>query len=307
MLRRTIGEDIELITEPASDLGHVKADEGQLEQVILNLAVNARDAMPEGGKLIIRTENTVVTEAETMQYSYAFTPGRYVLMTVTDTGVGMDAGIKGRIFEPFFTTKERGKGTGLGLSTVFGVVKQSNGYIEVHSEVDRGATFRVYLPLVEEPVAVQRPSAPVQPCEGGLTILLAEDETKLRVLTKSMLERLGFTVLEAGNGKEACELARRHVGAIDLLLTDVVMPGMNGCQLAEALGPEFPEMKILYTSGYTGQGLGQEIIPAGSHFLRKPFSRESLGVKIQEVLETESAEVNLVDSVAVEKSEEVAL
>ena len=287
MLRRLIGEDIELSTDLNQELGHVRADQGQLEQVILNVAVNARDAMPDGGKFSITTQDLVMAEAQTKRYSYPFRPGRYVLLTVSDNGMGMDLGTQARIFEPFFTTKEKGKGTGLGLATVYGIVKQSEGYIEVHSEVGVGTTFKIYLPIVEaliEPDSTQ--PALISSLQGNETILLAEDDDILRILARNMLVRFGYTVLEASNGAEACELARKRTGRIDLLLTDVVMPGMNGRELGERLAQERPDLTIVYMSGYTGQGVGQGVLPSGCHFLAKPFHRESLARKLREALET---------------------
>jgi two-component system cell cycle sensor histidine kinase/response regulator CckA len=289
MLRRLIGEDIELSTELNDELGHVRADQGQLEQVILNVAVNARDAMPDGGKFSISTQNLVMGEAETKRYSYPFRPGHYVLLTVSDNGTGMDMGTQTRIFEPFFTTKEKGKGTGLGLATVYGIVKQSEGYIEVHSEVGVGTTFRIYLPIVEAHIeADSTQPALISSLQGTETILLAEDDDILRILARNMLVRFGYTVLEASNGAEACELARKRTGRIDLLLTDVVMPGMNGRELGERLAQERPDLTIVYMSGYTGQGVGQGVLPSGCHFLAKPFHRENLARKLREALETVS-------------------
>ena len=290
MLRRLIGEDIELSTDLNQELGHVRADQGQFEQVILNVAVNARDAMPDGGKLCITTHNVLMGQVEIERYSYPFRQGHYVLLTVTDTGTGMDLGTQARIFEPFFTTKEKGKGTGLGLATVYGIVKQSDGYIEVHSEVGVGTTFKIYLPIVEaviEPEAAQ--PALISSLQGNETVLLVEDDDVLRILTRNMLVRFGYTVLEAGNGNEACDLARRQLDKIHLLLTDVVMPGMNGRELAERLAQARPDLIIVYMSGYTGQGIGQGVLPSGCNFLAKPFHRENLARKIREALETASA------------------
>lgn len=287
MLRRLIGEDIELTTVLNRELGKVKADHGQIEQVVLNLAVNARDAMPNGGKFTIQTDNVTMEEVDTRRYSYPFKPGRYVLLTVSDTGIGMDLVTRARIFEPFFTTKEKGKGTGLGLATVYGVVKQSDGYIEVHTEVNAGTIFKIYLPLVEAEIS----SLPVQSgafesLHGNETILLVEDEAMLCILTRNILERYGYTVFEARNAKEACEIAHRNPRAIHLLLTDVVMPGMNGRDLAEFLVTGRPELRVLYMSGYTGQGIGQGVLPLGCHFLAKPFSRGVLAKKVREALGT---------------------
>jgi two-component system cell cycle sensor histidine kinase/response regulator CckA len=288
LLRRLIGEDIELTTVLGTDLGKVKADQGQLEQVIMNLAVNARDAMPQGGKLLINVENTVMDEAFVRRYPYPVQPGPYVLLTVTDTGHGMDAETKARAFEPFFTTKEKGKGTGLGLSTVYGVVKQSGGYIDIDSAPGVGTTFKIYLRRVHEAV-----HAEVKPVEtagsenGNETILVAEDETSLRTLTSTTLELRGYKVLQAKDGLDALEVNRKYAGAIDLLLTDIVMPGMGGRALAEELGRLRPDVKIVYMSGYTGQAVGsQGPVEPGSFYLHKPFTRDALIRKIREALDS---------------------
>ncbi|MBI3645822.1 MAG: PAS domain S-box protein [Acidobacteriales bacterium] len=303
MLRRLIGEDIELSTVLHQELGNVRADQGQLEQVILNVAVNARDAMPGGGKLAIMTQNVIMSEAETQRYSYPFRPGHYVLLTVSDTGTGMDLGTQARIFEPFFTAKEKGKGTGLGLATVYGIVKQSDGYIEAHSEVGAGTIFKIYLPIVEahiEPESAE--PALISSLQGDETILLVEDDDILRVLARNMLVRFGYTVLEASNGAEACELALKQVSPIHLLLTDVVMPGMNGRELGERLAQERPDLTIVYMSGYTGQGVGQGVLPSGCHFLAKPFHRENLARKLREALETASVSLPAGQTVSVKET-----
>ena len=284
LLRRVIGEDIELTTALDWDLGRVKADHSQLDQVILNLAVNARDAMPKGGKLMIKTE-TVVLDAEfERQHSYPVKRGRYVCLTVTDTGVGMNAETKAKAFEPFFTTKERGKGTGLGLSTVYGVVKQSGGYIDVESAPGEGTSFQIYLPQTEEGVTTEKLQAESTPPKALQTILLAEDEDSLRALTRNTLQGRGYTVLEAKNGAEALKIGRKYVGGIDLLLTDVVMPEMGGHELAQQLIRERPGIKVVYISGYTGQLPGMK-----TFFLMKPFTRDALTQKIREALETSIA------------------
>jgi two-component system, cell cycle sensor histidine kinase and response regulator CckA len=287
LLRRLIGEDVELSTQLASDPGRVKADQGQLEQVVMNLAVNARDAMPQGGKLIIATENIVMDETFVRRYPYPVQPGPYVCLNVTDSGTGMDAETKARAFEPFFTTKEKGKGTGLGLSTVYGVVKQSGGYIDIFSSPGAGTTFKIYLPRIDE--AVNRP-APSQggagSFEGKETILLAEDEASLRKLTRTTLEQSGYRVLEAKDGVEALAVSEACELPIDLLLTDVVMPGMGGRALAQELTRLRPAMRVVYMSGYTGQGVGtQGPIDPGSDFLPKPFTRVVLARKIREALD----------------------
>ena len=290
MLRRLIGEDIELTSNLESSLGTVKADPGQLEQVIMNLAVNARDAMPQGGKLIVETANTEMDETFVRRYPYPVQPGLYVRLTVSDTGTGMDAATRARIFEPFFTTKEKGQGTGLGLSMVYGVVKQSGGYIDVYSELGLGTTFKIYLPRVDEAVS---PSAP-QPTlatslRGTETILLVEDEEALRILTRNLLELCGYQVMEAKNGAEALDLSQRYPGTVDLLLTDIVMPGINGRLLADQLIQLRPDIKIVYMSGYTGQAVGaHRILDPGSIFLQKPFTRDELARKIREALDGEA-------------------
>ncbi len=286
MLRRLIGEDIELSTVLGPDLGRIKADQGQLEQVLLNLVVNARDAMPEGGKLLIDTQNMVMDEAFVRRYPYPVQTGPYVCLTVTDSGVGMDAETKARAFEPFFTTKEKGKGTGLGLSTVYGVVKQSGGYIDIYSAPGAGTTFKIYLPRVDEAIKAEAPVGAATSFTGTETILLAEDETSLRTLTRNTLELCGYKVLEAKDGVEALEVSDRYKGPIDLLLTDMVMPGMGGHALAQELTRRRPEIRLAYMSGYTGQSVGsQGPVDPGSVFLLKPFTRELLTRKIREALD----------------------
>jgi PAS domain S-box-containing protein len=300
MLRPLIGEDVELRTILDSCLATVKADQGQIEQVILNLCVNARDAMPSGGKLTIKIENAMIDEVAARQYRYPFKPGSYVLLSVTDTGVGMDSATQAHIFEPFFTTKEKGKGTGLGLATVYGVVKQSDGYIEVHSEVNVGTSFKIYLPHIDEPVDSDK-DAPgtALPRHGDETVLLVEDEDSLRILTHHVLRLLGYNVLEASNGEEACLVSAEHRGAIELLLTDVIMPGMNGPSLAQRLSTSRATMKVLYMSGHTGQAVGRGVLPVGSNFLAKPFTRNNLALKVREALGAKTV-VQSDDLVAVE-------
>ena len=286
MLRRLIGEDIELVATRDPILGRVKADQGQIEQVILNLVVNARDAMPQGGKLVIATANTEMDETFVKRYPYPVQTGPYIVLTVADSGVGMDAATKARVFEPFFTTKEKGKGTGLGLSTVYGVVKQSGGYIDFDSEPGEGTTFRIYLRRVSEPVESEGPTAEAQsPSREAGVVLLVEDEASLRRLTRNLLELSGYTVLEAKDGNEALRISQEHAGAIGLLLTDIVMPGINGRALAQQLSRERPDMKILFMSGYTGQGIGEkEYLERGDSFLQKPVTRELLTRKVREAL-----------------------
>lgn len=284
MLRRLIGEDIDLEIREAKDLGRVRADPGQIDQVIMNLAVNARDAMPKGGKLIIESSNVQVDNTFALGH-FPMTPGDYVMISVSDTGVGMDGKTQARIFEPFFTTKEKGKGTGLGLATVYGIVKQSGGYIWVQSEVGRGSTFRVYLPPVKEPATVKEVKE-VRSLTGGTeTVLLVEDEENVRLLVRRALQAKGYTVLEAQNGKDALRVARKHHGPIHLLMTDVVMPGMGGRELSERLIRLRGELKTLYMSGYADDAVhhhGQ--LNPGTELLQKPFSADVLATKVREVL-----------------------
>jgi two-component system cell cycle sensor histidine kinase/response regulator CckA len=283
MLRRLIGEHIDITSRLAPDLGQVKADQGQIEQVIMNLAVNARDAMPDGGKLIIETRNIALDDEYALHHQPTV-PGKYVELVVTDSGVGMDAQIQSHIFEPFFTTKELGKGTGLGLATVYGVVKQSGGYVWVYSEPGLGSTFKVYLPRVAEGVRHSGPGDSANaPARGSETILLVEDEESLRTLTHTMLEQNGYTVLEACGGEEALEIARVHGRPIDLLLTDMVMPGMSGYAVARSLAQVLPGLKIVYMSGYSGFGYSG-IQESEDVLLSKPFTRAVLLRKLHEVL-----------------------
>jgi PAS domain S-box-containing protein len=293
MLRRLIGEDVQLTTKLDAKLGKVRADQGQIEQVIMNLAVNARDAMPEGGDLSIETANTEMDEAFVKRYPYPVQTGPYILLTVSDTGTGMDDVTKQRIFEPFFTTKEKGKGTGLGLSMVYGVVKQSNGYIDVFSTVGQGTTFKIYLPRIDqEPEEHTTKTALSKAFRGNESILLVEDEKNLCVLTRNLLEHYGYAVLEAESGAQALAVSRQNAGAIHLLLTDIVMPGIGGRALAQTLSRERPGIRVVYMSGYTGQTVGgQTILSPGAHFLQKPFTREDLARKIREALEISSVSV----------------
>jgi two-component system cell cycle sensor histidine kinase/response regulator CckA len=285
MLRRLIGEDIELSTVLKPGLAQVKADQGQIEQVIMNLAINGRDAMPRGGKLVIETANVVLDDAYAREHPPTI-PGRYVSLCVTDTGVGMEKEVQNHIFEPFFTTKELEKGTGLGLAVVYGVVKQSGGYIWVHSKVGKGSTFQIYLPLIEQ--AVEQETRPIRRSEslgGTETILLVEDEEPLRALTSSLLVKCGYTVLESSNAAEAVEVVQRHGSAIDLLLTDVVLPGMSGAALAKEIVQLYPDTKVLFMSGYTHFATsGQMVLDAGTFLLQKPFAPDELRSKVREVL-----------------------
>jgi PAS domain S-box-containing protein len=287
MLRRLIGEDVELATALHAEAGAVNADPGQLEQVLLNLVVNARDAMPGGGRVLIETTRVLLRD-ELVERRHRLPPGDYVCLAVTDSGLGMDESTQAHLFEPFFTTKEVGKGTGLGLATVYGIVKQSGGYIWVYSEPGRGTTVKVYLPRV--PGAADPPlPAPEPPAlrGGHETVLLVEDAAPVRTLARRSLEACGYTVLDAADGPSAIELSARHAGAIAVLVTDVVMPGMSGRELAERLAPTRPAMKVLYTSGYTDDAMvRQGVLNAGVAFLQKPFVPDSLARKVRDVLDS---------------------
>jgi two-component system cell cycle sensor histidine kinase/response regulator CckA len=289
MLTRVIGEDIDLVMVPAPGLGTVRADAGQIEQVIMNLAVNARDAMPSGGKLTIETSNVTLDE-EQARFHPPLTPGNYVLLAISDTGGGMDSETQSRIFEPFFTTKGV-KGTGLGLSTVYGIVKQSGGYIWVYSEQGKGTTFKIYLPrvadAVESPVKIPVPSESVAIEPGTETILLVEDEANLRYLARQFLEKQGYRVIDAADGAVAMQIAVAHDGVIHLLLTDVIMPGMNGRELAQHILEIRPNVKVLYMSGYTENVIGRNgTLDAGVRLLQKPFTLRDLKSKVREVLDS---------------------
>jgi two-component system, cell cycle sensor histidine kinase and response regulator CckA len=289
MLRRVIGEDIELQTSSARDLWLVKADRGQIEQVVMNLAVNARDAMPKGGRLMIETAN-VEFDATVSHPPAAVGPGKYVMLAVTDNGCGMDEKTQAHIFEPFFTTKEKGKGTGLGLATVYGVVKQSGGYVWVYSEPGHGTTFKIYLPRIEEEVAVSGPyGAPESRAlpRGSEVVLLVEDEAGVRELAREYLEMSGYSVLVAEDGHTALELAAMHAGPIHLLMTDVVMPGIGGRELSERVLPLRPDIKILYMSGYTDRAIAHQGM-TDAVLLQKPFTLATLASKLREILAVES-------------------
>jgi len=286
MLRRVIGEDIELVTVLAEDLGRVKSDPSWIEQAIMNLAVNARDAMASGGKLTIETGNVDLDETYTGGH-VAVEPGRYVMLSVSDTGVGMTPEVVDRLFEPFFSTKEKDKGTGLGLSTVYGIVKQSEGDIWVYSEPGKGTTFKIYLPSVDELLEERREKVVGDELSrGNETILLVEDEEEVRKLALRVLERQGYKVLAARQGDEALLMCEQHKGPIHLMLTDVVMPGMNGRELAKRLESLHPEMKVLYMSGYTNNAIVHHgVLAKGMNYIQKPFTVNGLTKKVREVLE----------------------
>jgi CheY-like chemotaxis protein len=293
MLDRLLGETIHLVTATAPNLGPVKADPGQVEQILLNLAVNARDAMPDGGRLTIQTADHTVGEEEAARTGLE--PGPYVMLEVTDTGVGMDADVKAHLFEPFFTTKDQG--TGLGLSTVYGIANQSGGHIRVDSEKGKGTTFQVFLPRAEvasrtgatataPKTAVTAPGTPPNQSRGEI-ILLVEDAERVRAVVREILEMQGYEVIEARHGAEALMLEAGHKGPIHLLITDVVMPEMSGRELAQRLVTLRPEMGVLYISGYTDDAIVRHgVLEAGMALLPKPFTPDALAAKVREILDT---------------------
>src|SRR5271165_6199235 len=286
LLRPLIGENISLHTQLAPDIGRCRADAGQIEQVIMNLVVNSKDAMPNGGKITIRTANAKLDNEDVRrEYSY-IQPGLYIVLSVTDTGEGMDKETQLRIFEPFFTTKEKGKGTGLGLSTVYGIIKQSGGYVLVESKPQQGTTSRIYLPRVEDALEPAS-TVGVSPSQtgGSETVLLVEDEESVRQLVRETLESKGYKVLEADNGEAALQIVSGHSGKIDMLITDVVMPGMSGRELSARLCASRPQTKVLYLSGYTEDAIVHEgVLDPDTAFLQKPFTLQALTRKVREVL-----------------------
>jgi signal transduction histidine kinase/ActR/RegA family two-component response regulator len=288
MLTRVIGEDVELRYALSAQLGRVKVDVGQLEQVVLNLVVNARDAMPKGGRLTIETAQ-VMFDREYSETHAEVTPGPHIMLAVSDTGVGMDRATRERIFEPFFTTKELGKGTGLGLSTVFGIVKQSGGSIFVYSEPGRGATFKIYFPQAEARRTTSETRLPVvRASSRGETVLVAEDDEQVRAVIRRVLARAGYNVLEARSGGEALAIAERHLDSIDLLMTDVVMPEMGGPELAAALKSRRPALRLLYMSGYTDDSmLRHGLLEGDVSFIQKPLTPDLLLRRVRETLDAQ--------------------
>jgi two-component system cell cycle sensor histidine kinase/response regulator CckA len=286
MLKRILGADVDVVSVPGQALGRVRVDPSSIEQVIMNLVVNARDAMPTGGELTLETGNVVLGEEDARDHPDV-KPGAFVRLAISDTGTGMDQATLSHIFEPFFTTKEKGKGTGLGLSTVFGIVQQSRGSVQVHSEIGKGTTFKVYLPRVDAPVVAGRSADPPQATKRGTeTILLVEDDDQVRAVALSVLARSGYHVLEARNAGEALLLAESHAGAIHLLLADVVMPRLSGPELAKRLATSRPEMKVLCMSGYTDDSIARHgVLEAHFAFLQKPITPETLTRKVREVLD----------------------
>jgi CheY-like chemotaxis protein len=286
MLQRLIGEDIDLLMGLAADLGKVKADPNQIEQILMNLSINARDAMPQGGRLTIETSNVHLSKEYSSDH-LSVRPGHYVMLAVSDNGCGMDAETQAHIFEPFFTTKEVGKGTGLGLATVYGIVKQSEGTIWLYSEIGGGTAFKIYLPCAEASmIEVEVEADDRESSQGTETVLLVEDEEVVREMATEILRDSGYQVLEAKHGHEAMVLERQHSGVIHLMLTDVVMPQMSGRELAERLTLLRRDMKVLYMSGYTDDAIVHHgVLEEGTAFIAKPFTPSALARKVRETLD----------------------
>jgi CheY-like chemotaxis protein len=285
MLRRLIGEDIELRFAPGRDIGQVKADHGQIEQVVMNLAVNARDAMPRGGALSIETGSVELDRHYTSTH-VGMQPGKYVWLVVEDNGTGMDADTRAHMFEPFFTTKAQGQGTGLGMTTVSGIVKQNGGSMEVRSEPGKGTTVKVYLPRILQPAAAETQAPVAKTARGSETILLVEDEEQVRDLVRDTLRREGYKVLDASGAIEARRIGGAYAGPIHLLITDVVMPKEGGCELAASLAQRRPAMKVLFMSGYTDRAIANSLLTGNAAFIQKPFTPAALSRKVRDILET---------------------
>jgi nitrogen-specific signal transduction histidine kinase/CheY-like chemotaxis protein len=285
MLERIVGEDVKLVASAAPGLGTVRVDPGHIEQVIVNLVVNARDAMPAGGTLVVETSNVDLCDTNAHEHP-GVAPGRYVMLAVSDTGIGMDEATLARAFDPFFTTKEKGKGTGLGLSTVLGIVEQNGGSVRVASRPGKGTTFKVYLPRVQAAVEVARPTlAPTTLC-GTETVLLVEDEDSVRAVARAILQRNGYRVIHASNAREALIICEQHADVIHLLLTDVVMPEMSGADLAVRVRQIRPKTKVLFMSGYTDESVARHgVLEPGVAFLQKPITPKTLARKVRDVLD----------------------
>jgi len=285
MVKRLIGSNIEFVTDLAPDLGHVKADPTQVGQVVLNLATNARDAMPRGGRLVVATRNVELDEAAAQRLS-GVAPGCYVVLSFADTGFGMSEEVRSQVFDPFFTTKGVGAGTGMGLATVYGIVRQSGGHIEVESEVGVGTTFCVFLPLVTDPTTPPASREIRLAAKGHETILIVDDDDAVRQMVKTMLKLSGYTILEAADGQKAVETAEAHAAPIHLLITDIVMPHVSGREVAETLAPLKPGMRVLFISGYTEDVVVRQGVElAAADFLYKPFSLTSLTGKVRQILD----------------------
>ena len=292
MLRRVIGEDVELTTVEGKDLGRIKADPGQIEQIVMNLIINARDALPQGGRIRIETANAELDAAYAGQHPGA-RAGLYVMLAVSDDGVGMDAEIQSHVFEPFFTTKETGKGTGLGLATVYGIVKQNNGYISLSSEPGKGASFQIFLPRVYEIPEAAQAREPAFPPRGSETVLVVEDEDAVRHVVREALRQFGYTVLESGDAEEGLRMAQTHQGPIHLLVTDMVMPKLSGRMLAQQVQAHRSDIRVLYMSGYTDSSIVQQgVLERGLAFLQKPFTLKALAAKVRQTLDAPAGDTS---------------